>query len=306
MKTELGISMAILAALAAEGKDFSRAELNAMLDKLAATPEPAVLRGPQAMCYKMMMPQAENLEYKCPKCKTVTRYASRFAKEDLAFFRDAVPELKGLGLDIALDESAVCRTCTAGPKKPVSARIKDKVEISGFQAGENVLVSDFRNGFCVIMSKKPAPGWIRREDVTNGIVSVEGACVVGSVGPGPHDIIVWIERGSSVVELEREAGDPEDMLRINASKWRQTSRCSVPVDRLEAFEYDEDDWALDDRFRNLAWVINGTRTEVLRSDVALLKNFLSGELIYRFGHGEEMALQKQLPRLRELLGEPKK
>ena len=40
MKTELGVSVAVLAALAAHGKDFDRATLNAMLDKLAASPEP--------------------------------------------------------------------------------------------------------------------------------------------------------------------------------------------------------------------------------------------------------------------------
>ena len=37
MKTELGVSMAVLAALAAHGKDFDRATLNAMLDKLAGS-----------------------------------------------------------------------------------------------------------------------------------------------------------------------------------------------------------------------------------------------------------------------------
>ena len=40
MKTELGISVVVLSALAAQGKDFDRTELNAMLDKLAASPEP--------------------------------------------------------------------------------------------------------------------------------------------------------------------------------------------------------------------------------------------------------------------------
>ena len=37
MKTEIGVGAAVLAAFAAEGKDFDRAELNAMLDKLAAS-----------------------------------------------------------------------------------------------------------------------------------------------------------------------------------------------------------------------------------------------------------------------------
>ena len=44
-------------ALAAEGKDFSREELNAMLDKLAASPEPKVKMGPMATCYVMAEPR---------------------------------------------------------------------------------------------------------------------------------------------------------------------------------------------------------------------------------------------------------
>ena len=40
MKTQIGVGLAALSALAAEGKNFDRDELNAMLDKLAASPEP--------------------------------------------------------------------------------------------------------------------------------------------------------------------------------------------------------------------------------------------------------------------------
>ena len=58
MKTELGVSLAVLAALAAHGRDFDRATLNAMLEKLAASPEPKVTRGPMAMCYEMALPVA--------------------------------------------------------------------------------------------------------------------------------------------------------------------------------------------------------------------------------------------------------
>ena len=62
MKMKIGVGVAVLSALAAEGKDFNREELNAMLDKLAASPEPKVRRGPQATCYKMAMPQPERFE----------------------------------------------------------------------------------------------------------------------------------------------------------------------------------------------------------------------------------------------------
>ena len=48
--TQIGIGIAALSALVVEGKDFNRAELNAMLDRLAASPEPKVRRGPQATC----------------------------------------------------------------------------------------------------------------------------------------------------------------------------------------------------------------------------------------------------------------
>ena len=34
MKTTLGVGISVLSALAAQGKDFDRTELNAMLDKL--------------------------------------------------------------------------------------------------------------------------------------------------------------------------------------------------------------------------------------------------------------------------------
>ena len=37
MKTQIGVGLAALSALAAEGKNFDRDELNAMLDKLAAS-----------------------------------------------------------------------------------------------------------------------------------------------------------------------------------------------------------------------------------------------------------------------------
>lgn len=40
--SQIGIGVAALSALAAQGKDFDRAELNALLDKLAASPEPKV------------------------------------------------------------------------------------------------------------------------------------------------------------------------------------------------------------------------------------------------------------------------
>ena len=83
--SQIGIGLAALSALAAEGKDFNREELNAMLDKLAASPEPKVRRGPQATCYAMAIPRPEECIYKCPKCGAVTKYFNAHFNNTLAF-----------------------------------------------------------------------------------------------------------------------------------------------------------------------------------------------------------------------------
>ena len=75
MKTELGVGMAVLAALAAHGRDFSRAELDAMLDKLAASPEPTLsFASVVSACYVMMAPKDEAYEHVCPTCGAKTHY----------------------------------------------------------------------------------------------------------------------------------------------------------------------------------------------------------------------------------------
>ena len=111
--TQIGIGIAALSALAVEGKDFNRAELNAMLDRLAASPEPKVRRGPQATCYSVAVPQPERFEYVCKNCGMHTVYPrnNRRMANTLSRYRDDAASLRALGLDIALDESVLCQKC---------------------------------------------------------------------------------------------------------------------------------------------------------------------------------------------------
>ena len=116
MKSTLGVGISVLSALAAQGKDFDRAELNAMLDRLAASPEPKIEPQAIAMCYKMAMPKPEDFEYVCPKCGTKTVYPQnrRARRRFLRTLRDGVAALKAKGLNIELDESCLCQTCGKG------------------------------------------------------------------------------------------------------------------------------------------------------------------------------------------------
>ena len=71
--------------------------------------------------------------------------------------------------------------------------------------------------------------------------------------------------------------------------------------------YDEGEDAHLKRIWSLAWIINGKRTVVDRGDVGLLEKFMKGEVYLRDGSdGDSVSMKSQLPRLRELLGEPKK
>ena len=293
----------MLAALAAEGKDFNREELNAMLDKLAASPEPKVRRGPMAMCYSIAMPRPAESVYKCPKCGAVTKYFSGRFKNTLAFYRDGAVQLKGMGLDISLDESSLCRVCTPGKPMPISGYCKS---VDG--EVKKVRVIECYNGKynTQVIERENAIGWIKRESLSNDVVVVDYAYPVWHVGPGPRPVIRELRRGERVKLLPRSPEDPEDMVRIDASDYSLGAWISLRKEELTNIDYGDGSLASDDRIDNLHWIICGKRVKAQRSDVEILKTFLSGGLVYHFGRDEEMPMQRQLPRLRELLGEPKK
>jgi hypothetical protein len=96
------------------------------------------------------------------------------------------------------------------------------------------------------------------------------------------------------------------MVRIVASLYYLGTRMKVSPEELTDVDYGDGSLASDDRINNLHSLICGKRVKAQRSDVEILKTFLSGGLVYHFGRDEEMPMQRQLPRLRELLGEPKK
>jgi hypothetical protein len=81
----------------------------------------------------------------------------------------------------------------------------------------------------------------------------------------------------------------------------------VDTGAIGSLGYEEGPNAGLQRVEHLAWIIDGKRTVVDRDDVELLKKFMKGEVYFRDGSdGVTVSMKSQLPRLRELLGEPKK
>lgn len=113
MKATLGVGISVLSALAAQGKDFDRTELNAMLGRLAVLPEPKGELGASAMCYVMRPPESENYTNICSTCGAKTVYPQDLGtrRERMRKLRDGVVELKAKGLNISLDDSCLCATC---------------------------------------------------------------------------------------------------------------------------------------------------------------------------------------------------
>ena len=109
--------MIALSVLVADGKELSSDELKTMLNELAASTEPA--EDPQmgleirsTTCI-FGTPRPEGFEYVCGKCGTHTAYPQNCMRmaDILARFREDTAGLKNLGLDITLDESALCPKC---------------------------------------------------------------------------------------------------------------------------------------------------------------------------------------------------
>ena len=321
MKTQMahvGVGLAALSALAAEGKDFSREELNAMLDKLASSPEPKVRRGPMATCYKMAMPQPERFEYICKKCGMHTTYPKSIRRigNALARYRDGVAELRALGLDIALDESPLCRKCHSAKELNIPTRAKivaeptRKEERSRFhwKVGEEVAIKSYGNVFCRISSLKPEEWWMNAKYISDR-GEVLGKFVNIRYFPSLDGIVVT-QAGKGIVldRLPARPGDPEDWVRVRfpdeIQKRIEERGTDFRTRLLGDFTYEESGDASLVRFERLAWVINGKRTYVRDSDdLSILKAFLLGKETVEVGfRHEKESLRRRLRRLRELLG----
>lgn len=117
IKKTVCITTGIIAALASNAGDLSRADIDAKLKELADKPAPTKL-APGAMCYDMVMPP-RRIDYVCPACgtKAILQNEDAGVKSEwilpkVEFYRNQALELQKLGLNIRLDESSLCPKCS--------------------------------------------------------------------------------------------------------------------------------------------------------------------------------------------------
>ena len=315
MKTQIGVGLAALSALAAEGKNFDRAELNAMLDKLAASPEPkSAILMMMATCYVRAMPRPVGFEYVCKKCGTHTVYPKNEKQmaNVLARRRDEAANLKALGLDIAVDESVLCQKCKSAeelglPTAGTIVKRPDKgseAEKFAWHIGDKVRITEaYDSGWCRVLPAS-SNAW-----VSAGYISEKG----NILGDGVRirlapslDATVLGSLYKAHPPLKRLPARPDDPVGWACVEWPPEDDhylgYSVKSRFIGDLSYDEKDFVSPCRIDRLAWIINGKRIVARDDDAKILKAFLSGERTVKDRFGRDAPLKKDLERLRKLLG----
>ena len=313
MKTEIGVGAAVLAAFAAEGKDFDRAELNAMLDKLAASPEPKSATLMMATCYVRAMPRPAGFEYVCKKCGNHTVYLenTRQMANVLARRRDEAASLRALGLDIALDETVLCQKCKSAeelglPTAGTIVKRPDKgseVEKFAWHIGDKVrIIEAYDSGRCRVLPAS-SNAW-----VSAGYISEKGNILGDGVrirlAPSLDATVLGslYKAHPPLKLLPARPDDPEGWVCV---EWPPEGRLcwgySVRSRFLGDLSYDEKDFVAPCRIDKLAWIILGKRTVVKDDDAKILRAFLLGDASWLGELGEKKFLKRSMRRLRELL-----
>ena len=311
MKTTLGVGISVLSALAAQGKDFDRAELNAMLDKLAASPEPDIkMPLVVATCYVMMMPKDESYEYVCPVCGLKTHYAHdkyRIVKR-LDTLRAAAARLKGKGLNVELDERCMCQACgrdivpTGGEIVKIPAIEPAKSNFC-WKVGDKIVISSLDECECVFGPAEPEY-WIYGKYISkdgkllgNGVRVRMRPDVESAVYAQLSDPNHW-----KLKVLPRREGDPAEWTRIEQpadARWR--FRVHRPY--VGNFTYgDRPEYEFGaGRLSWLLWKIDGRFRSIRADDVEILEAFMDQRPVVDLDRDRKRTLKSFMPRLRELL-----
>jgi hypothetical protein len=127
--------------------------LQARLKKLAGSPTPANLNM-GAKCYEIAAPP-DRVDYVCPKCGQRTLYTREQGLQDAV--RLEIPEARRLvkeirGIEVKLDESQFCRTCSPSVSEPQLILLvgvpgqKDPHRVEGVAANDLKLLKEFLQG----------------------------------------------------------------------------------------------------------------------------------------------------------------
>ena len=283
-------------------KPFARINLSSVLSSVALAKGDALRRGILVSSLALAAvgearparPDCECYSYVCGQCGKVTRYKDidNSLGSCLEKWRSECLELRELGVDVVFDESGLCRNC-----KPADAlkipHYASLVRCDGnWHQGDKVeVVCTLKRRWCVV--PRDNMYWVRRSDISDdGTITATIARI--RLHPDMNDAT---EGFAFVAEHMNVISAQGDWVGV---EWHKASGHFLSSDSLGDVEYGEGEYASQDRFDCLAWIINGRRYNDY-SDLMILLAYMKGKKILDLGD-IKLPIEQYLPRIHELLG----
>lgn len=308
------------------GAMLDQRTIDEMVEELAKSEIPTFTQRPKA--FRDFLPcTAADFTYCCPICKERTIYRGDVLgmSQILKDMRTRVDNFRRLGLDIRLDERALCQKCcseilpmsgevTSLPDSSEECsqfpwRIGDRLEIHSVDDG-CVWFEPYDKEFWVWGKYISAEGLITCEDVPKRRVLIAYV----RIHPDTESAVVdYLHEGDRVIRCPIRPDDPEGWARIDfcrrgmkATLGGATYDFQISDKYVGNYHFPNDGERLlcPGRIRALAWLYAGKRVVIgdRDLDVAILEAFLKRRKLFStWKHGPILALKNQIARLRKIL-----
>ena len=235
---------------------------------------------------KLAPPKIEDYTHVCQKCGKTTHYPTSEwePRSFIVEYRKGCATLRELGLDVALDESVLCRHCVSAEKLrlPRFATVKCRPEKTLWRKGDKVEV--------VRTKSQPCECWLcyqwevvprgNRYWVNGRYIDADGNILGDNVCIRLHPDLQdpasgHADRSMKMRILPKALGDPADWVPV---EWHDQMTDFYPSACFENVEYGEgEDASLERIFKHLEWTIKGKRRKANLFDVQLLLAYMRGQ-----------------------------
>ena len=235
---------------------------------------------------KLAPPKLEDYTHVCQKCGKTTHYPTSEwePRSFIAEYRKGCATLRELGLDVALDESVLCRYCISAEKLklPRFATVRCRPEKTLWRKGDKVEV--------VRTKSQPCECWLcyqwevvprgNRYWVNGRYIDADGNILGDNVCIRLHPDLQdpasgHADRSMKMRILPKALGDPADWVPV---EWHDQMTDFYPSACFENVEYGEgEDASLERIFKHLEWTIKGKRRKANLFDVQLLLAYMRGQ-----------------------------
>ena len=263
---------------------------------------------------KLAPPKLEDYTHVCQKCGKTTHYPTSEwePRSFIAEYRKGCATLRELGLDVALDESILCRYCISAEKLrlPRFATVRCRPEKTLWRKGDKVEV--------VRTKSQPCECWLcyqwevvprgNRYWVNGRYIDADGNILGDNVCIRLHPDLQdpasgHADRSMKMRILPKALGDPADWVPV---EWHDQMTDFYPSACFENVEYGEgEDASLERIFKHLEWTIKGKRRKANLFHLRLLLAYMRGQKEVQVGCIMS-PIEKYKSRIDELISVPVK